>query len=311
MKTKFYVMVVAVMLCMESCEHKDLVYTDPDTVSLEVIFDWSNAPDADPSSMRLYLYPKDGREMLHYGFTNRTGGTIRVPRGDYDALFMNDDTENNVYRNMESPRTFEVSTRSVTDLSGSISSVLPVGPSVHTRGNRYAMETSKLWSGSKENIILFPSSKTQKLTVYPDISYCTYTVEIRNLKNLISVYDLGATLSHLSGGLLPWTNGKTGEEVTVPLWLAKSGDRTIRGSFLTFGDHPETAEGCLLTIGVTLSDGQKWSHTVDVTEQVRSAKDPRNVLIALDGLEIPTSEGGNGFGIEIDEWSDSIIYVPM
>lgn len=43
---------------LTSCEHKDLCYDYPHRQNVEVTFDWSEAPDANPSTMSLYLYPE-------------------------------------------------------------------------------------------------------------------------------------------------------------------------------------------------------------------------------------------------------------
>lgn len=47
---------------LTACEHKDLCYDHSHTTQLEVVFDWTEAPDANPATMSLYLYPEDGSE---------------------------------------------------------------------------------------------------------------------------------------------------------------------------------------------------------------------------------------------------------
>lgn len=49
---------LAVMLLplFTACEHKDLCYDHPHSASVEVVFDWTEAPDAHPATMSLYLY---------------------------------------------------------------------------------------------------------------------------------------------------------------------------------------------------------------------------------------------------------------
>ena len=93
---------LAVMLLslLAACEHKDLCYDHSHTTQVEVVFDWTEAPDADPATMSLYLYPEDGSEPMRYEFTDRTGGTITVPIGVYDALCVNSDKETHRIQNM-------------------------------------------------------------------------------------------------------------------------------------------------------------------------------------------------------------------
>ena len=78
---------------LTSCEHKDLCYDYPHRQNVEVTFDWSEAPDANPSTMSLYLYPENGGAPQRYEFTDRNGGCISVAAGTYDAICVNSDKE--------------------------------------------------------------------------------------------------------------------------------------------------------------------------------------------------------------------------
>ena len=103
---------LAVMLLplLTACEHKDLCYDHPHSASVEVVFDWTEAPDAYPATMSLYLYPEDGSEPMRYEFTKREGGTIVVPEGMYDALCVNSDKETHRIVDKERMETFQVTT---------------------------------------------------------------------------------------------------------------------------------------------------------------------------------------------------------
>lgn len=68
-----------VILLSTSCEHKDLCYDHSHTTKIQVIFDWKNAPDATPETMRLYLFPVDGNKPQAYEFTDYRGGSVNVP----------------------------------------------------------------------------------------------------------------------------------------------------------------------------------------------------------------------------------------
>ena len=51
---------------LTSCEHKDLCYDYPHRQNVEVTFDWSEAPDANPSTMSLYLYLKQTVQEVNH-----------------------------------------------------------------------------------------------------------------------------------------------------------------------------------------------------------------------------------------------------
>ena len=113
---------LAVMLLplLAACEHKDLCYDHPHSANVEVVFDWTEAPDAHPATMSLYLYPEDGSEPMRYEFTKREGGTIIVPEGMYDALCVNSDKETHRIQNKERMETFQVTTGDTRSLRGAL-----------------------------------------------------------------------------------------------------------------------------------------------------------------------------------------------
>lgn len=96
MKTfsKYIWMIAALMpvMMLTSCRHKDLYFPEPQATSrLQIVFDWRNAPDADPESMAAYMYDQDGLNPLRFIFDNKNGGEIKAPNGVHHLLFMNAD----------------------------------------------------------------------------------------------------------------------------------------------------------------------------------------------------------------------------
>ncbi len=77
-----------VAIAAASCSHKDLCYDHSHIVELNVIFDWSEAPDATPRTMVLQLFELDGSHYNRYEFGSTKGGIIRVRAGAYRMLFV-------------------------------------------------------------------------------------------------------------------------------------------------------------------------------------------------------------------------------
>lgn len=322
MKKIFHTVTMAALLvAATSCEHKDLCYDHAHAVEVEVVFDWRNAPDAAPASMSLYLFPGDG-EALRYDFTGRDGGTIRVPVGKYEALCLNSDTENIGYRNTEHKGTFEVTTQTSPLLGGL--SALGVRSEGAPRADgaedeRVALSPDMLWSDHAESIELKHVPVRQRITLYPEQSVCRYTVEIRNAENLKYVFGVSGSISGLAGGLLPGTgpDALTGECVTIPFDAAvgegANGEKSVvTGALLTFGHSLAVDKAHLLTVYAVLSDGSKWYYTYDVTGQIHSAPDPRDVHIVLDGLPLPKPiVNGGGFQPEVEPWKPVEIDIEM
>lgn len=298
------------LLCvaMVSCRQKELADDCGSTMDLRVIFDWRHAPQAAPLSMSLYLFPFDGTKVLQYEFTDHNGGLIRVPRGSYAALCLNSDTENLSYLNQAGIETFEISTVS-TSLFGNLLNGDEERPIVGA-DERIAFSPGMLWSNHIGQIEL---RDQPHITLYPQLAVCHYTVEILHVENLKYVTSISGSVSGLSGGLLVGQEKTNDECVTIPFKTEiRTGRTEIEGSFLTFGHAESGLNKHLLIIYAVLVDGSKWYYTYDVTDQIHSAADSRDVHILLDGLPLPQPiEDGSGFVPSVDDWHSVDVDISM
>ena len=170
-----------------------------------------------------------------------------------------------------------------------------------------------LWSDHAESIELERTSAPQTVTLYPKVSVCRYTVEIRNAENLKYVSGISGSLSSLAGGLFAGKSETTEELVTIPFEVTVSADKsTLRGGLLTFGHCPSKQNRHRLIVYAILSDESKWYYTYDVTDQIHLAPDQRNVHIVLDGLPLPKPiVNGGGFQPSVDEWQSVDVDIEM
>lgn len=318
MKGTFNVFVIIVAFLFLSCEHKELCYDHTHTVDVKVFFDWCDAPGAAPESMSLYLFPTAGGEVLRYDFTDRNGGTVRVPIGNYDAVCLNSDADNIDYRNSGQRTTFEVSTRTTT-LSSSLASLGVRSDGIPrangTEDEYIALSPDMLWSDHAEDIKLKQTAVENIITLYPKVSVSTYTVEIRNAENLKYVAGISGLLSSLARGLLPGVgcDAICEECVSMPFDAVVSADKAVvTGELFVFGHCPSVQNIHQLTIYVVLSDESKWYYTYDVTNQIHSAPDQRNVHILLDRLPLPKPiVNGGGFQPSVDNWQPINVNIEM
>ncbi len=307
-------LILTVLLVASSCRYKELCYDHSHTVNVRVIFNWKKAPDANPESMSLFLFPKNGEEYIRYEFTDRKGGTIRVPVGEYDAMCLNSDTENITYRSMESIESFTVSTRSANDEAGPLglkASSMPKAPG--TEQENLVLSPDYLWSGGLKDLSLRFTDEVQTIEMFPEQSFCRYSVEIRNATNLKYAIALSGSLSSVSGGWIPGQFRLSDELVTLPFNVRPDKDNDcVNGSFLTFGHCPDNRERHNLVIYAILSDHSKWYCTYDVTEQIHSAPDQRDVKIVLDGLTLPKPiVNGGGFQPSVNDWQHVRVEIKM
>lgn len=297
-------------LLFTSCEHKELCYDHSHLAEVEVIFDWKNAPEADPESMRLYLFPVDGGEMIPFEFAGKQGGTFKIQPGRYRAICVNNDTESILYRHFDSYDSFEAY---VTDAAMQLRSIsLPRAEA--TAGQRAGNSPSLLYSDHLEEVEFFNKRGKQSFTMYPASMICHYTVEIRHVENreYLPEGNIFSTLSSMSGGWFMSQDQPTDEMVVLSFDLASAKDNSLFGDFYTFGYPAGSKELQQLVIYVIMSDGKKYYYTFDVTNQIHDAKDPKEVHIVIDTLPLPMPiTNGSGFDLTVDDWETVYIDLPM
>ena len=80
-------------------------------------------------------------------------------------------------------------------------------------------------------------------------------------------------------------------------------DSTFSGEALSFGHCHDSDKKHVLTIYVMLKDGQKYYNCYDVTSMLHKSQENKDILIDIDGLNLPESvEGGVGTGL--DSWTE-------
>ena len=307
--------IAAILPLLTACEHKELCYSHPHTTRLEVVFDWVEAPDANPATMSLYLYPEDGTEPLRYEFTNRDGGIITVPTGVYDAIGVNSDKETQRIQGKEHWETFEVTTGATRSLRGLLSGKSETAP--RARGaetERDALEPEALWSDHAERLDIGSEYGVKKIVLTPKSRVINCTVEVHNAENLRYVNAISAALTGMAGGWLAGVDALTEEKVTIPFEMNVSEDKTlVTGQLSTFGHCPKEAGTHKLMIYAQMSDDSTYFYEVDVTDQLHDpAQDPTHIRIVLDKLPLPLPIGGGG-GLRptVKEWQEIHIDLPM
>lgn len=326
MKKMLYITALTSLFVATSCEQKELCMDHSHIVSVQLDFDWAKAPDASPATMSLYLFPREGGKPLRYDVVGREGGTIRVPAGEYDAICLNSDTENILYRNTERQETFEVYTATT--------EAYPDNNLLKMRSGddeRVALAPDRLWCDHAESLDLTSDVVAPAITLHPKEANYTFSVEIKDVENLNTARGLSATLSGMAAGYLPGKDEVTVERVTMPFEITVSDEHTLTGSLLTFWADPrsegEEGEGGtapapqpetnILTIYADVNEDTPWQYTYDVSEQVAASQEQPEQPIVVEELPLPEpvgggGEGGGGFQLSVDDWGETVeIVVPM
>ena len=306
-----------VMILFSSCRHKDLYMEESITTGLVVVFDWKYAPEADPSSMALYLYERDGHNPMRFIFNNRDGGPIKAPFGTRHALYMNADNTDWVHlRGNESVESMELYTSDAEALEGQGISTESIPRARETESERLAQTPKMLWGSRTNNISIVPHEGTDTITLYPQEVVCHYIVDIYDVENIEGVRSatVDATLSGMAEAYSLGQQSSTDVPVTMTFSLtANPEEANLHSEFLTFGECSVTSQKHMLTVYMIMSDGSKWWQSFDVTDQVTTAPDPTHVHIIIHGLPLPEppSQGGTDLITDVNEWQPIYVDIKM
>ena len=308
---------VTLAAAMTSCRHKDLCFDHNHNLHIEVVYDWSKAPDANPSSMELMMYDRATGTPIRYIFPNNTGGPLRVRFGNYDAVTLNGDiTDWAQMRNDELADEFEIYTPDAQILESSGLSTRAVPRAAGAEQERLAETPGMLW-GARLDTIALPITLTQKtITLYPEERVCHYTVDIYDARNSEYLHgaSVDATISGMAEGHKLRPGKSTDTPVTMPFLLTPQSDTEnhLHGEFLTFGETDSSSLPHIMSLYLILTDGSRWHYTADVSQQVSTAPDPRHVHIVLRGIDLPKPITHSG-GIKpvVDEWQTVDITLHM
>lgn len=301
-------------LALTGCNHKDLCFDHTHTLDVEVVYDWRNAPEAQPASMELYLYDVSTNASTRFNFQGRDGGPIRLEKGTYDAIGFNSDlTDWARFRNTADESTFEIYTDDAAVLSAYGLEALAVPRAETTEHERIASTPGMIWNDHIENVTIKSDAGKQVITLYPEEAVCHYTVTVLDIENAqyLNGSELDGTLSGMSESYLHSQKTASDSRVTMPFVLYSTDEQTLTSSFLTFGESPTTKYPHILTIYMILSDGSKWYTTYDVSDQIYNAPDPKHVDIVVSGLKLPKPISSGGFVPNVNDWQDIQVDIKM
>lgn len=300
------------------CHHKDLRYEEVESGHLHVVFDWSQAPDANPASMAVFFFGGQTEgSALRFDFEGRDGGEVKLPTGTYTGLALNSDiTDWAMVRNSEDPEQFEVYTPEVTALHTYGLSTRAIPRAEGAEDESVVATPGMLWQNRQDYLTLRYNDRDKTFVFTPEEAVCHYTVDVLEVENLVYLDGLtvDATLSGMSGG---WLHGKqtpSDTKVTHPFILTADKDTdSFHGEFLAFGENPGHSYTHSLSIYVALTDGTGRSYHYDVTSQVSQAPDPKHVHIVVRGLALPHTVSGSTGGLhpEVNDWESENVDISM
>lgn len=292
---------------LAACDHRELCYDHSHWVDLTVDFDWSEAPDARPSTMVVILFPADGSEGIRYELTRTDGPSkIRVPSGYFHAVAFNGNTES-LLESGSAYDKFVITTREqdILEPMNRSGAVVPNSPprADGTEDQYVKSAPDPLWADKSENFFIIPAQPGQSITFVPRKKTVLYRVVIHNVQNFEEGMGISATLTSMAESYSPNLDAHYGADVTVPIGLGIAGDNTLSGSAEMFGHCPDSRSDRRHILTVYTSS--RYYYNFDVTDQIHSGVHPTELTIEIDKLVLPKPDGG-GMNPSVGDWSDVI-----
>ena len=330
MRKLFQTICIVMIAGTMSCEHKELCYHHAHLATVRVEFDWRDAPDADPAGMCIWFYPVDSDEApTRVDIVGKEGGYVTVTRGKYNIIAYNNDNETTYFN-----RCNDFSTLEVTSFSGGLFEPLGYSGYPASRGEPVTTCPEVMWictsvdvkisesgvsyicvpESEKEDYIGLPIERSELvITLFPHDVVSTYTFEIHGVEGREDIYQVSGSLSSMSPSLTLHDESQGEELVTLPFGV-ESDDfaAPMTGGFLTFGCNKDCHDSHSFLLYVWRTDGTRWYYNIDVTEQIRTAANPRRIHMVIEcTMEPETFDFEEGSDVDIDGWNSEDHDLPM
>ena len=286
----FIALCLALAASLSSCQ-KDLAYGNlSGETKVDIAFE-----GAQRATMSTWLFSPSGGQLFYSLPTNRTTA-VDAPSPQFSALCYNDDSDINRFEIVSwddaTVTTGATDLLSRSSFGGTLSEIPrggdPDEPVLYQPTPLHA-DTCSMCEG--------------KTLTFRSKSVLTHLkVVVRNILNIENAASVSAALSGMSSrmnlsGLYP-----VGVPCTIPIYMDMV-DSTFSGEALSFGHCHDSDKKHVLTIYVMIKDGQKFYHSYDVTSILHESQASRDILLDIDGLNLPESvEGGVGTGL--DSWTE-------
>lgn len=299
-----FLMIPTALLLMSGCRHKDIIEDigQDGFPIVKVEYNWDETEFFRPDGLANLFYSSESYAKSYWRFDFRpSGGTMRLPKGEYDIVVFNNDTENILFSEINNLDDLTFSTSEI-DTSEIPEDQLPFPP------QRIYAQPDKMWATILKNIVIEESAEPQTVFLSPKRITRDYNVEMTGIENLESALRYYAVISDLTHIFKASTLEQTGVLASIGNFMQPIDDTSISTTITNFGINKESTHQ-KLAVYMWLADGSRKVYLYDVTDQIRQAPDSMNLMIRVKGPSLPEitpGEGGTGgeggMDVGVDNW---------
>lgn len=286
-----------------SCGHKEIVCPGA-TEAIEVLFEWNDAPYAEVEGMTLYFYPTDGHgKVWRFDIAGRDGGQVELPTGTYSMIACNNDLPGVTLEGTELKSTIRATAARLVDRGVYASTGMLYGTvvdeiEISSCGVRYTTSDGTVKECGRRLVRCRPDSLATR-----------YTVNITAIKGTDRARASTARLGTVGTSISLDSNHHTSVPGMVSMALTvEAAHHSMTGSGCAFRLTDGDTEAYCRTLSVTITtDGKSVSRTIEIKLENLNIITPHNVIISIDGLEIPgcgdtPEEDVGGIDAAVDGW---------
>lgn len=283
------------------------------SVALDVAFDWSEWPDAHPTSMRLWVIPEDGGDAIPCQLSGRDGGRITVPASVLTIVAVNGDATGLTY-SYDRSGALLIGTSETSTLSPMGRGDSDVPRAEGTENDPVMQAPPEVYAGSATHVDA-GKGRERQVTIVMSRRVTECEVEVRNVENLDNAMSVSGTLSGMAGQHAVVANAPAGVSTLIPFTLKKIDESTLRGSFYCFGHCPAGAVKHKVVVYAVMKLGsqryQIYGDATDVVTPQVHQSGGKKMRIVLYGLNLPQSTEGTPMEPSIDDWLTEDIVVDL
>lgn len=305
-----------IVILLSGCSTDKLCYQHPHEGDVSILFDWNMSADAQSyvNEMRVLLYSMNGEKAYTKDLPPTGAHCYDIMEGDYSVIAHNHSGGNLKFKYDERYDSYSAYSVDADLLSGMPGRTSTSGLKTAT-GEPVRYPIDRLWIASSD---LEHSKDGGEIILKILPLFCHYTYEIRDIEGSFAhIANASASLSGMAHLITLKDRTLTNETSTLPLEaIIDSKNKLIFGEFYTFGHNEEVSSPHLIEVYLQMDDGKGYkysgSENLNVTSQIHSAPNPRDVHLVVQGLKIPTViSNGNGFDVGLDEWDNEWIQINL
>lgn len=305
-------MAVLLTVSLTGCGQREIVCPGEEARPLEILFSWEKAPGACPEGMTLYFYDADNNGWCRrFDISGSEGGRFELPAGRYNMIAVNNDLPGvriDGYQGFHSASA--VAQPGGAESGQDLPAVRPTGMlygavmtdiEVTLCGVRYRAPDGSLVECPKGLVRCAPDSLANE-----------YHVIFENVNGADRILSAKGVLSGMASKLILCEDSAGPDEccVSFPMEVAavKESGAVMRGATTGFGMAAGFGlhQKYSLTAVIKLKNGNVYSKTYDVSDQVENYLHSNTIIIIINGIDIPSGDvpgdTGGGFEVGVGGW---------